>query len=107
MHLEIDDELFPARKSLVGLRFGDEHEFARAQVLIAENPALYREVYPIWSMIVVRRDDVDRFVAAGFHYAEVEQLDDEDLSPEDVARRDRALIDSWKPVLFSRPPQSE
>jgi hypothetical protein len=48
----------------------------------------------------VRRDDVHRFAAAGLRYAEIEQLDDEDLSPEDVAKRDRALIDWWKPILF-------
>jgi hypothetical protein len=58
-------------------------------------------------MIVVRRDDVHRFTAAGLHFSEVEQLDDEDLSPEEVARRDRALIDSWKPILFNRARPSE
>jgi hypothetical protein len=100
MWIEIDDELWPLRKSLMGLQFATPEDFARAQEIVALDPDLYREIYRCWSMIVVRRDDVHRFAAAGLRYAEIEQLDDEDLSPEDVAKRDRALIDWWKPILF-------
>ncbi len=100
MDVEIDDELFPARRTLVGLQFADVQDFARAQALLDNDPALYRELYPGWAMIVVRRDDAHRFAEAGLHYREVEQLDDEDLSPDEVARRDRALIESWKPILL-------
>jgi hypothetical protein len=102
MNFELDEELFPARRSLVGLQFADEQDFARAQQLIGNDLAFYREPYPYWSMIVVRRTDVQRFADAGLRFTEVEQIDDDELSPEEVARRDRALIDSWKPILFDR-----
>jgi hypothetical protein len=102
VQLELDDDLFPARRSLVGLQFADEREFDRARALATAEPGAYNELYPVWRMIVVRRDDAARFAAANFHFLEIEQLDDEDLPPEEVARRDRALIDSWKPILFAR-----
>jgi hypothetical protein len=106
MNFELDDELWPARRSLVGLQFADQHDFARAQELIGNDLDFYREVYPYWSMIVVRRTDVPRFTEAGFRFTEIDQIDDEELMPEEVARRDRELIDSWKPILFSRARQS-
>jgi len=99
--IDIDD-IFPPRKVLIGLQFADPQDFQRAQQLIASDPLLYREVYPYWSMIVVRREDAHRFAKAALPFTEIEQIDDEDLSPEEVARRDRALIDSWTPILFSR-----
>jgi hypothetical protein len=102
MKLELDDELFPARRSLVGLRFANEQDLARAQQLIASDLTLYHELYPGWKMIVVRRDDAERFAAAGLRYTEVEQIDDDELPPEEVARRDRALIDAWKPIVLER-----
>ena len=102
MNFELDEELFPTRRSLIGLQFADEQDCARAQQLIDSDFRFYREVYPYWLMIVVRRTDAQRFADAGFRFAEVEQLDDEELSPEEVTERDRALIDSWKPILFKR-----
>jgi len=102
MELDIAEELFPARRSLLGLQFPDEQEFARARALAACDPTAYHELYPIWRMVVVRRADVTRFVDAGLHFNEIEQVDDEELPPEEVARRDRALIDSRKKVLFAR-----
>ena len=63
---------------------------------------MYREAYLYWSMLVVRRTDIGRFASAGLRYTEVEQIDDEDLDPAEVARRDRELIDAWKPILRER-----
>src|SRR3712207_529604 len=102
MWIEIDDELFPARKDLVGLQFASAEEFARAQQLIAPDLMLYRELYPYWSMIVVRRGDIQRFSAAGLQFSEVEQVDEEDLPSDEVAEFYRELIASWKPILLQR-----
>jgi hypothetical protein len=100
MELELDEDLFPARRSLIGLQFADAHDFERAQMLTSDDPSLYAEQYPVWSMIVVRREDAARFKQLGIRFREIEQIEDEDMLPEAVARRDRALIDSWKPMLF-------
>jgi len=102
MDLELDAELFPARRSLIGLQFADEQDFARARQLIGYDLAFYHEVYPYWLMIVVRRTDTQRFADAGLHFAEIEQIDEEDLPPEEVAALYRNLIESWKPVLRER-----
>lgn len=107
MDLELDDEVFPARRSLIGLQFADEHDFARAQQLISDDLALYHELYPCWSMIVVRRMDAQRFADAGLRFTAVDQIDDDELSPEEVARRDRALIEAWKPIVLERLRQQE
>ena len=96
------DEVFPPRKVLIGLQFANPEDFQRAQRLIGSDPLIYREVYPYWSMIVVRREDAQRFAEAGLPFTEIEQIDDEDLPAEEVAQRDRALIDSWTPILFGR-----
>jgi hypothetical protein len=45
---------------------------------------------------------VKLFVDDGLRFSEVEQIDDDELSPEQVARRDRALIDAWKPIVLDR-----
>jgi hypothetical protein len=102
MDLELDEEVFPARRSLVGLQFADEQDFARAQQLIGSDLAFYHELYPCWSMIVVRRTDAQRFADAGLQFTTVDQLDDDELSPDEVARRDRALIEAWKPIVLER-----
>jgi hypothetical protein len=100
--IELDDELFPPRNALIGLQFSSPADFARAQQLVAADLSVYREAYPYWSTLVVRRTDIGRFASTGLHYTEVEQIDDEDLSPAEVARRDRELIDAWKPILLKR-----
>jgi hypothetical protein len=100
--IELDEELFPPRKALIGLQFPSSADFARAQQLIASDLSAYREAYPYWCMLVVRRTDIGRFASAGLRYTEVEQIDDEDLDPAEVARRDRELIAAWKPILLER-----
>jgi hypothetical protein len=102
MWIDIDDELFPPRRTLVGLQFSTAEEFARGQQLADRDPDLYRELYPYWSMIVVRREDVGRFSGAGMRFTAVEQVDEEDLPPEEVASFYRDLIASWTPVLRER-----
>ena len=102
MWIDIDDEVFPPRKSLVGLQFSTPEDFARAQQLIAHDPLLYHELYPCWSMIVVRRVEVQRFSEAGLQVTEIKQIDEEDLPPEEVARFYKDLIAAWKPVLRER-----
>lgn len=102
MDFEIDKELCPARRSLVGLRFADADEFERARRLIGPDPAFYHELYPSWFMIVVRRTAAKRFAAAGLRFSEVDQVEDEELAPEEVTRRDRALIEAWRPVVLQR-----
>ncbi len=102
MWTEIDDECFPSRKTLVGLQFSTPGDFARGEQLTAHDLMLYRELYPYRSMIVVRRDDVERFVRTGLQFTEVDQIDEEDLPPEEVAAFYRELIASWKTVLHER-----
>ncbi len=103
MKLEIDlDEFFPPRRSLIGLRFANDDDFERARVLVSGDFDLYQEVYPVWKMIVVRRDDAARFAAAGLQWEEIEQIEDDELSPEERKRRNRAAIDSWKKVLIEQ-----
>jgi hypothetical protein len=102
MWTEIDEELFPSRKALVGLQFATPEDFERAKQLIAEELSFYRELYPYWCMIVVQRDAADRFCQAGFQFSEIEQVDEEDLRPEDVAEFYRGLIAAWQPVLRER-----
>ena len=102
MWIELDDELFPPRKALIGLRFSSSADYARAQQLIAADLSVYREAYRYWSMLVVHRTDIGRFASAGLRYTEVEQIDDEDLDPAEAARRHRELIDAWKPILLER-----
>jgi hypothetical protein len=101
MWIDIDD-IFPPRKTLVGLQFAEPEDFARAKDLIARDLTLYRELYPYWSMLVVRQADVERFRTAGLQFTEIEQVDEEDLPPEEVAEFYRELIGSWKPILRER-----
>jgi hypothetical protein len=101
--IEIDlDEFFPPRRSLIGLQFANDEDFERAKALVRGDFDLYKEVYPVWKMIVVRREDAARFAEAGLPYEEIEQLDDDDLSPEEQRRLDRAVVDSWKDILLAR-----
>ena len=103
MKIEIDlDEFFPPRRSLIGLQFANDEDYERARVISYADLDMYRELYPVWKMIVVRREDAARFAEAGLQYEEIEQLDDDDLSPEEQRRLDRAMIDSWKEILFAR-----
>ncbi len=100
MDLELDEELFPPRRSLVGLRFAGKPDYDRAKRLIGWDFSFFHELYPGWQMVVVRRVDAHKFAEAGLEFTEVDQIDDDELSPDEIARRDRALIDSWKKVLF-------
>jgi hypothetical protein len=102
MWIEIDEELFPPRKSLVGLQFADASDFERAKALVNHGLEMYQETYPGWQMIVVRRTDVPRFSALGLQFTEIDQIDDDELTPEERCRRDRGLIDYWAPILRER-----
>jgi hypothetical protein len=107
MKIEIDldeffEDIFPPRRSLIGLQFANEEDFERAKVVAHKDFDLYQETYPVWKMIVVRREDAARFAEAGLHWQEIEQIDDDDLTPEEVRRRDRALIDSVKDIALAR-----
>ena len=100
---EFFEEFFPPRRSLIGLQFATEQDYERARALVFQHYFdLYYELYPVWKMIVVRREDTGRFTEAGLHWQEIEQIEDADLSPEERKRRDRALIDSWKKILIEQ-----
>src|SRR5215212_8182328 len=107
MRIEVDeeflDEVWPQRKTLVGLEFATEAEYQRA-VTLAQSWGLdyYKELYPEWRMIVVRKGEAERFIGSGLAFTEIEQVDDEDLDPEEVRRRDEALIEYWKPIVRER-----
>jgi hypothetical protein len=107
MWIDLADDVFPARKALIGLQFADSSAFARGRELVARDPLLYHELYPYWSMIVVRRVDAQRFIEAGLQFTEIEQIDEEDLPPEDVAKFYGDLIAAWRPVLRERLRQAQ
>lgn len=106
MKIEIDldefEELFPPRRSLIGLQFTTEDDFERARGIARADFDLYQETYPGWKLIVVRREDIVRFAEAGLQWQEIEQIDPEELPPEERRRQQRAMIDSWKKVLIEQ-----
>ena len=103
MWVELDEDVWPERKSLVGLRFANDEDFERAQALLpGESWEFYREVYPGWRMLVVRKTEAQRWHDAGLPCEEVEQLDDADLTLEERRERDREALDYWKQRLFKQ-----
>jgi hypothetical protein len=84
--LEEIEEFFPPRRSLIGLQFANDEDSERAKGLAHRDFDLYKEVYPVWKMIVVRRADAARFAEAGLQWQEIEQIDPEELPPEERRR---------------------
>jgi hypothetical protein len=99
---EFFEEFFPPRRSLIGLQFANEQDYERAKMVIPWSFERYQEEYPVWKMIVVRRKDAARFAEAGLQWQEIEQIDPEELPPEERRRQQRAMIDSWKKVLIEQ-----
>ncbi len=92
MWIEIDDELFPHRSSLVGLWFDSKEEFLRCELLVWEHHCYY-EADREADFLMVRKSDAHLLAAirdAGLHYREVELRDPPELSPEEAYERDRA-----------------
>ena len=103
MWIELGEEVWPARKSLTDFIFATEADWQRGLALLpGESWEFYRELYPQWRMLVVRKDAAQRWRDAGLAYQEHEQADDDDLPPELVRQRDRELIDYWWPILPER-----
>ena len=89
MWIEIDDELFRPRSSLVGLWFDSEEEFLHCEQLCWRHHCYYeadREV----NLLIVRKTDAHIFKEAGLKYREIEQRDPPELSPEEAYERDKA-----------------
>ena len=107
MRIEIDeeflDDVWPQRKTLVGLELASEEEYQQAVQLVQSwGLDFYKEMYPEWRMIVVRKREAERLIGSGLAFTEIDQVDDEDLDPEEVRRRDEALIEYWKPIVRER-----
>ncbi|HEY7062950.1 MAG TPA: hypothetical protein VII06_15845 [Chloroflexota bacterium] len=103
---ELFEEIIPPRRSLIGLQFANDEDYERAKAVVRGDFELYHEIYDVWKMIVVRREDTVRFAEARLPYTEIEQIDPEELSAEERTRLDRAMIDSWKDILFARARQA-
>ena len=100
---EFLEEFFPPRRSLIGLQFATQEDYERARSLVFQDYFdLYHELHPAWKMIVVRREDIGRFAEAGLKWEEIEQIDPEELPPEERRRQQRAMIDTAKKVLIEQ-----
>jgi hypothetical protein len=102
--VELDlDDIFPERSSLIGLQFATDADYERAAALLpAWDFDLYRELYPGWRMIVLRRTDAHRLTQAGLPYTEIQQRDPDELPPEVMQKRYQDLIDYWRPRIRER-----
>lgn len=56
MWIELDDEVWPERKTLTGCIFAADADWERTLALLpGESWELYHERYPQWRMLVVRK----------------------------------------------------
>ncbi len=103
MWIEIDDELFPPASELVGLRFDSKEEFWRCEQLIWEQPEwCYYHAYRDTNTLAVRKRDLHIVTDAGLKYTEIEFVDLQDLSPEEVAQIQREAIQKGMEILRKR-----
>ena len=108
INVEDWDELWPKRKTLVGLKFASEAEYERAVHLVESwGFDFYKELYDGSRLIVVRKREVDRFSGSGLSFREIDQIDDEDMDPEDVRRRNRAVIAAAREMIRERERRGE
>ena len=86
------EEFFPPAKSLVALEFSTDDDYNRAWWVAMELEA-HGGVSPKQRIIMVRREDVNRFTQAGLSFAELE-LEDEEERPltEEERERERASL---------------
>ena len=96
------DEVWPAAKDLVGLRFATAEEFERCSALLEEHPELFSELYPDSLTVTVRKADAGMLATAGLTYLEFPLKDMDDMPPEQARQIERALIDEWMPRFVER-----
>ncbi|HLH21258.1 MAG TPA: hypothetical protein VK066_01955 [Chloroflexota bacterium] len=96
------EELWPAAKDLVGLRFATEEDFQKCWLLALEQPEAFRLTLPESLAAEVRKTHKHLVDEAGLTYSEYKIVDLDELPTEERLRQEREAVQYGMKILLER-----